>query len=89
MKKLRYSDSQILAVIKQVESGVPIPELCREHGVSGALFYKWRVKYGGMDAPLMARMKELEGKNQRLKKNAHAERYNRAVRYDWLNHHFV
>jgi putative transposase len=68
MKKSRYSDSQILAIIKQAESGVPIPELCREHGMSGASFYKWRVKYGGMDASLMARMKELEDENRRLKK---------------------
>ena len=68
MKKSRYSDSQILAIIKQAESGVPIPELCREHGMSGASFYKWRAKYGGMDASLMARMKELEDENRRLKK---------------------
>ena len=47
MKKSRYSDSQILAIIKQAESGVPISELCREHGMSGASFYKWRAKYGG------------------------------------------
>ena len=48
MKKSRYSDSQILAIIKQAESGVPIPELCREHGMSDAYFYKWRAKYGVM-----------------------------------------
>jgi putative transposase len=63
MKKSRYSDSQILAIIKQAESGVPISELCREHGMSNASFYKWRAKYGGMDASLMARMKELEDEN--------------------------
>ena len=68
MKKSRYSDSQILAIIKQAESGVRIPELCREHGMSGASFYKWRAKYSGMDASLMARMKELEDENRRLKK---------------------
>jgi putative transposase len=68
MKKSRYSDSQILAIIKQAESGVPISELCRKHGMSGASFYKWRAKYGGMDASLMARMKELEDENRRLKK---------------------
>jgi putative transposase len=60
MKKSRYSDSQILTIIKQAESGVPIPELCREHGMSGASFYKWRAKHGGMDASLIARVKELE-----------------------------
>ena len=49
-------------------AGTPVPELCREHGMSNASFYKWRAKYGGMDASLMARMKELEAKNNRLKK---------------------
>jgi len=68
MKKSRYSDSQILAIIKQAEIGVPIPELYREHVMSGASFYKWRAKYGGMDASLMSRMKELEDENRRLKK---------------------
>ena len=48
MKKSRYSDSQILAILKQAESGMPIPELCREHGMSDAYFYKWRAKYGVM-----------------------------------------
>jgi putative transposase len=45
MKKSRYSDSQVLAIIKQAERGVPIPELCREHGMSGASFYKWQVNH--------------------------------------------
>ena len=74
MKKSRYSDSQILAIIKQAESGVRIPELCREHGMRGASFYKWRAKYGGIDALLMARMKELEDENRRLKKMYAEER---------------
>jgi putative transposase len=68
MKKSRFTDSQILAILKQAEGGVPVPELCRQHGMSSALFYKWRSKYGGMDASLMARMKELEHENARLKK---------------------
>jgi putative transposase len=67
MKKSRYTDSQILNILKQAENGVPIPELCREHGMSSATFYKWRAKYGGMDASLMARMKELERENRQLK----------------------
>jgi putative transposase len=74
MKKSRYSDSQILAIIKQAESGVPVSELCREHGMSVASFYKWRAKYGGMDAFLMGRMKELEDENRRLKKMYAEER---------------
>lgn len=68
MKKSRFTDSQIMAIIKQAESGTPVPELCREHGMSTATFYMWRAKYGGMDASLMARMKELEEENRRLKK---------------------
>ena len=57
MKISRYSDSQILAIIKQAESGVPVSELSREHGMSAASFYKWWANYGGMDASLMWRMK--------------------------------
>ena len=68
MKKSRFTDSQILAVLKQAEGGAPIVGLLREHGISNATFYKWRAKYGGMDVSLMARMKELEDENRRLKK---------------------
>ena len=68
MKKSRYSDSQILAILKQAESGIPVAQLCREHGMSSATFYKWHSKYGGMDASMMARLKELEEENRRLKK---------------------
>jgi len=74
MKKSRFSDSQIMAILKQAEAGTPVPELCREHGMSSATFYKWRAKYGGMDASLMARLKELEDENRRLKKMYAEER---------------
>lgn len=74
MKKSRYTDSQVLAILKQAESGKPLSELCREHGMSSATFYKWRAKYGGMDASLMSRMKELEDENRRLKKMYAEER---------------
>ena len=74
MKKSRYTDSQIMAILKQSEAGAPVPELCREHGMSSATFYKWRAKFGGMDASLMARMKELEEENRRLKKMYAEER---------------
>lgn len=74
MKKSRYTDSQIMTILKQAEAGTPAPELCREHGMSSATFYKWRAKYGGMDASLMARMKELEDENRRLKKMYAEER---------------
>ncbi len=68
MKKSRFTDSQIIAILKQAESGTPVPELCREHGISSATFYKWRSKYGGMEASMVSRMKELEEENRRLKK---------------------
>lgn len=74
MRKSRFTDSQILAVLKQAESGVPVPELCREHGISSATFYKWRSKFGGMDASMMTRLKELEDENRRLKKMYAEER---------------
>ncbi len=74
MKKSRYSDNQILNILKQAEAGVPVPELCREHGMSSASFYKWRAKYGGMDASLMRRLKDLEEENRRLKKMYAEER---------------
>lgn len=74
MKKSRYTDSQILTILKQAEAGKPLPELCREYGMSSATFYKWRSKYGGMDASMMARMKELEDENRRLKKMYAEER---------------
>jgi len=74
MKKSCYSDSQILSILKQTEAGAPVPELCREHGMSSATFYKWRAKYGGMDASLMRHMKELEEENRRLKKMYAEER---------------
>jgi putative transposase len=68
MKRSRFTDSQIMAVLKQAEVGTPVPDLCREHGVSSATFYKWRAKFGGMDVSMMSKMKELEDENRRLKK---------------------
>ncbi len=74
MKKSRYSDSQIMSILKLADQGIPVPELCREHGMSTASFYKWRAKFGGMDASMIARMKELEEENRRLKKMYAEER---------------
>jgi len=74
MKKSRYTDSQILSILKQNESGVSFSDLCREDGMSSASFYKWRAKFGGMYASLMKRMKELESENRRLKKMYAEER---------------
>ena len=68
MKLSRFTDSQIMQILKQAEAGISAPELCREHGMSSATFYKWRAKYGGMDASMVSRLKELEDENRRLKK---------------------
>jgi putative transposase len=68
MKSSKFSDSQIMAILKQAEAGTPVPQLCREHGVSSATVYKWRAKFGGMDTSLIARLKELEAENSRLKR---------------------
>ena len=74
MRKSRYTDSQILVILKQNENGVPVPELCREHGMSSAQFYKWRDKCGGMEPSMMKRLEELEDENKRLKKMYAEER---------------
>ena len=84
MKTSRFTDRQILAILKQAEGGLPVPELCREHGMSSASFYEWRAKYGGMDASLMKRMKELEDENRRLKKMYAEERLISEVRKEAL-----
>lgn len=79
MKKSKYSDSQIMSILKQAEAGIPVPDLCREHGMSSASFYKWRAKYGGLDVPMMSRLKELESENSRLKKMYAEERLNAEI----------
>lgn len=84
MRNSRYTDSQIIKILKQAEAGTPVPELCREHGMSNATFYKWRAKYGGMDASLMARLKELEDENRRLKKMYAEERLKSELRKEAL-----
>ena len=68
MKQSKYSEAQILSILRQAEGGVPVAELCREHGMSDASFYKWRAKYGGMDASMVSQMKAIEDENRRLKK---------------------
>ena len=68
MKTTRFSDAQIIAILKQAEGGVPVSELCREHGVSSAAFYRWRAKFGGMDASMISEMKAMAEENRRLKR---------------------
>jgi putative transposase len=63
MKAARYSDSQIMAILKQPEAGSTVPDLCREHGMRSASFYKWRAKFGGMDFSMMTRTKEVDAEN--------------------------
>jgi putative transposase len=84
MKKSRFSDSQIISILKQAQAGTAVPALCREHGMSSATFYKWRAKYGGMDASMMARLKELEEENRRLKKMYAEERLMSEIRKEAL-----
>ena len=84
MRSSKFSDNQIIAILKQNEDGLSVPDLCREHGMSNATFYKWRAKFGGMDASLMKRMKELEAENKRLKKMYAEERLKAEIRQEAL-----
>jgi putative transposase len=68
MKTARFSDAQIMGILRQAESGVSVSELCREHGMSSASFYKWRSRYGGMDASMVSEMKAMADENRRLKR---------------------
>ena len=68
MKKSKFSDSQIMDALKRVESGLPVPDLCREVGISTATFYKWRAKFGGMQVSEAQRLRELESENAKLKR---------------------
>lgn len=68
MKRRRFSDEQIIAVLKENEAGAKVEELCRRHGISGATFYAWRKKFGGMEASDAGRLRALEAENAKLKK---------------------
>ena len=88
MKRSKFTDSQIMDALNRVDAGLAVPEICRELGISTATFYKWRSKYGGMDTSMMARMKELEAENARLKKmyieeKLKAEILNEAITKKW------
>ena len=67
MRRSRYSEEQIIRVLQEAESGTPVKEVCREHGIANATFYAWKAKYGGMDVNEARRLKELELENRRLK----------------------
>jgi putative transposase len=88
MKRSKFTDTQIMDTLKRVDAGLAVPDVCRELGISSATFYKWRAKYGGMDTSMMARMKELEAENARLKKmyieeKLKAEILNEAITKKW------
>lgn len=67
MKKVRFSESQIVRILKEVEGGRAVKEVCRENGISDTTYYNWKSKYGGMEASDIRRLKELEEENRRLK----------------------
>jgi putative transposase len=67
MKRSKFTESQIVTILKEAESGVPLEELSRQHGFSKATFYKWKAKYSGMDVSTLKRLRELEEENRRLK----------------------
>ena len=67
MKKSRYTETQIVKILKEVEAGRLVKEVCREYGISDATYYNWKSKYGGMEASDVKRLKELEEENRRLK----------------------
>lgn len=68
MKTTKFSEEQIVNILKLAENGMPITEVCRKNGVSSATFYKWRAKYGGMDVSMLSKVKQLESENNRLKR---------------------
>ena len=68
IRKSRFSESQIVSILRENESGRQVKDICREHGISTACFYQWKSKYGGLEASDLKRLKELEAENNRLKK---------------------
>ena len=67
MKQSKFTESQIIKIVNEADAGVPVPDLCRQQGISTSTFYKWRAKYGGLDASQLKRLRELEDENRRLK----------------------
>lgn len=68
MKKTRFTETQIVAILKEADAGIPVKDVCRKHGISDATYYNWKSKYGGMTVPDLKRMKEMESELGRLKR---------------------
>ncbi len=68
MKKSRFTESQIVAILKEGDSGLKVNDICRKHGISSATYHRWKSKYGGMEASDLKRMKEIEAENSKLKR---------------------
>ena len=68
MKRSRFTEEQIIGILREQEAGVPVADLCRKHGLSSPTFYKWNAKYGGMDVSEARRLKALEDENAKLKR---------------------
>ena len=68
MKRKRFSEEQIITVLKQAEGGLPLPELLRQHGISEGTYYRWKSKYGGLELSDAKRLRQLEDENRRLKR---------------------
>jgi putative transposase len=67
MKKIKYTEEQIVGILKEVEAGITVSEICRKYGISDATYYNWKAKYGGMAASDIKRLRQLEDENRRLK----------------------
>ena len=85
VKKKRFSEEQIIAVLKEAEAGAKVLELCRKHGISDATFYNWKAKYAGMTVAELRRLKELEAENAKLKRIVADQALDNAALKDLLN----
>ena len=88
MPKGKYSDEQVIAILREQEAGRPTAEICRKHGVSNATFYKWKSKFGGMEVSDAKRLKALEDENRRLKKRLAEEVMDSATLKEMLTKNF-